>query len=54
MEIFHREGSDPKTGPSSFDPFARGASTTGNYYSVDINLMEGTSEYEIARLPTSG
>ena len=43
-------GTDPMTDFSSFDPFARGASTTGDYYSAASGLITRKSDYHTALL----
>ena len=39
-------GSDPMTDVSSFDSFARGASTTGDYYSAASGMTTRESNYQ--------
>ena len=42
-------GTDPLTDASSFDPFARGASTTGDYFSPASGMTTRESNYYTAR-----
>ena len=44
---------DPMTEISSVDPFARGASTTGDYYSAASGLLTQKSDYHTALLEAS-
>ena len=41
-------GTDPMTDVSSFDPFARGTSTTGDYYSAASGMTTRESNYQTA------
>ena len=41
-------GTDPMTDVSSFDPFARGASTTGDFYSAASGMTTRRSDYHTA------